>query len=311
MDEFLQDLEMKADSNSDLPGENLENLNELDFKDIEALGKSSFEDFLNNSPGLKNEWDGITGFADEEYYVKGFEKYVLYGTEFKESNPQEYQFFKDHIFYGKEFSMDNTTQISDRTNNIENATYGNPLELGKILDYDQGDNDLGFNGTCGLVSCGNVLREAGIYISENDIVHFAANNGLCDITDDPNSCGGTTADQRAEILTDAGIPSHADYNRNLEDIAKDIQDGKGVMISVNAGILWDDPSVYGTGESNHAITVTGYETDDTTGEIIGFYVCDSGRCEESDSTRFIPIDEMKEAYDVPGHSAVITDSPIK
>lgn len=311
VDIFQHSLEAVKDGNSDLAGDNLENLGELDIKTLEVLGKSVFEDFLDKSPGLKNEWNGITGFANEDYFIKDFEKYILYGPDFKESNPQEYEFLKDYIFYGEEFNPKDINTSSDSSDSVENAVYGAPLELGKILDYDQGDNDLGFKGTCGLVSCSNILMEAGINISENDIVHFAENNGLCDISDDPNSCGGTTADERAEILTDAGVPSHSDDNSSLEDIAKDVNDGKGVIISVNAGVLWDNPSTYGTGESNHAITVTGYETDDVTGEITGFYICDSGRCEQSDSQRFVPMDQMQEAYDVPGHSAVITDNPIR
>lgn len=81
----------------------------------------------------------------------------------------------------------------------ETLTYNSPIETGKMLDCCQGKVN-GFEGTCGLCSCENVLRMAGIPVTEADIVNYASITGLCFNGFDPSSNGGTSATDRKKYL---------------------------------------------------------------------------------------------------------------
>lgn len=149
-------------------------------------------------------------------------------------------------------------------------TYNTPSETGKNLDYNQGKMK-GFSGTCGLCSCENILRLAGVNVSEHDIVQFAAKNGLCVCDRDENENGGTNYESRKKILEAFGIDSSL-LPQNLSMIADAITSGKGVIISVDAGLLWNDVRYI---NGLHAVTVTSVDFD-SEGSIESFHICDSG-----------------------------------
>ena len=149
-------------------------------------------------------------------------------------------------------------------------TYNTPAETGKNLDHNQGKMK-GFSGTCGLCSCENVLRLAGVNVSEYDIVQFAAKNGLCVCGWDEDENGGTNYESRKKILEAFGVDSSL-LPQNLSTIANAITSGKGVIISVDAGLLWNDARYM---NGLHAVTVTSVDFD-FEGNIEGFHICDSG-----------------------------------
>src|SRR5262249_43836713 len=125
--------------------------------------------------------------------------------------------------------------------------------------------------------------------------------------DNPRQCGGTTELEQAAILSDAGIPAHTESLSTLSDLAKWVGEGRGIIIEVNAGELWNSPNAYDFGQANHAIVVTGAAVDPNSGEVIGFYVNDSGRAYPGDAGRFIPAELMQRMWANTGGKAVITD----
>lgn len=180
---------------------------------------------------------------------------------------------------------------------------GNPDECIKF-NHLQGDNYLGFNGTCGLVSCEDVLKQHGLNISENDVVWHATTNGECNIDTNPDLCGGTTPFDQAEILRDYGVDAEVVNLRNVYDLADRIESDRSVIIGVNAGVLWDDIRYYGTGEPNHAIVPTGVVRDaNDYKNILGFYINDSGT---GQSKQFIPINQFEEMWRKSDGIAVVT-----
>ncbi|RYX80676.1 hypothetical protein EON83_27585 [bacterium] len=173
----------------------------------------------------------------------------------------------------------------------------------------QGDNPFGYQGTCGLCSCENILDSFGIQVSEADVVKYAIENDLCfegdPISgDDPGMLGGTTVDGQAQILTDLGVPAHGETGQTLEDLAADIENGNGVIAEVDAGVIWNDPNSSGNGQANHAIVVSGVVRDPATGEIEGFYVNDSGTGEAG---KFYDAATFEEAWTNTGGNCVVTD----
>lgn len=157
------------------------------------------------------------------------------------------------------------------------AISGNP-EIKKQFTHPQGDNYLGYLGTCGIVSCEDVAKQQGITgVSEDGLVNLAAEKNLCvNDASDPYQLGGTTDANRAEILSEIGIPNEMVSASSLEELAGYIENNQSAIATVNAGVLWNDPNYLGNGLSNHAITVTGVARAPQAGDILGFFINDSG-----------------------------------
>ena len=172
------------------------------------------------------------------------------------------------------------------------------------IGHQQGDNGYGFLGTCGLCSCESVLRQFGIGVTEHDIVDHAVRNGQCAVTDDPMTSGGTTEMGLAQILTDYGVPAHPEQGRSLEDLARYVEEGKGIIVEANAGYLWNDATYLEFGQANHAVVVTGVARDPSSGEVLGVYINDSGAGEFG---RFVDAAIMQDAWIDAGGSCVVTD----
>jgi hypothetical protein len=168
----------------------------------------------------------------------------------------------------------------------------------------QGDNVFGFEGTCGLCSCQDVLGQFGLNVSENDMVLHAVENAQCLVSDNPLEAGGTSAQTQAELLSDYGIPAHVDYAGSLEDLAAGVEQDRGVIIEANAGVLWDDDAYLGDGGRNHAVTVTGVARSPLTGEIHGFYINDTG---PGVAARFVDAAAMELAWLDTGGEFITTD----
>jgi hypothetical protein len=166
--------------------------------------------------------------------------------------------------------------------NVSLANGESVLQLGDTPGNDsyfhkQGENDFGYTGTCGLVSVGDVASQFGLNVDENYMVHYAVNNSLCNVvTGSSSQSGGTTMDDQEQLLDGIGIPSHIEKGTTLDGLGRDLEEGRGVIIEVNAGKLWDDPAYLASGSFNHAVTVTGVAADPVTGQSIGLWIDDSG-----------------------------------
>lgn len=174
----------------------------------------------------------------------------------------------------------------------------------KRFNHLQGDNPYGFQGTCGLVSCEDVLRQFDVAVTEADVVGYAIAHGLCVTEGDPASCGGTTMADQVQILKDYGVPAHYEVARSLADLGEFVEHGHGIIVGVNAGVLWNDAAYFGDGSANHAIVVTGMAREIATGEIAGFYINDSG---VPQSGRFVDAETLRQAWVDAGGSCVVTD----
>jgi ribosome-binding protein aMBF1 (putative translation factor) len=187
----------------------------------------------------------------------------------------------------------------------ETLIFGDP-EGCKEFNHQQGTNDLGFKNDCGLVSCEDVLRQFGYPVSENDVVLHAVERGECEVKDLPDLSGGTTVEEKREILADYGIPARTEEGISLEDLASEVEHGHGVIACVNAGYLWNDQQSVESGEHNHAITVTGVARDPSTNEIQGFFINDSGTGE---SGKFIKAETMEKAWLLHGCGVSVVTEP--
>ncbi|GJD19175.1 hypothetical protein RIVM261_041310 [Rivularia sp. IAM M-261] len=184
------------------------------------------------------------------------------------------------------------------------------VEKSKDFVTPQGDNPYDFRGTCGLVSVAGVLRQFGQeHITEADVVKYAVEHRppLCDVSNNMDFSGGTTMEQQAKLLGDAGVSARPERLGSLDALAECVSEGRGVIIQVNAGRLWNnDPQSFDNGQANHAIVVTGVAKDPNTGEIQGFFINDSG-APNADRGKFIDANQMQDAWVSTGAQAVVTE----
>ena len=99
--------------------------------------------------------------------------------------------------------------------------------------------------------------------------------------------------------------AHAETGQSLEQLGQDVEQGHGVIVDANAGVLWNDPQYVEGGAANHAVTVTGVARDPQTGNIQGFYINDSG---DGKSAEFVSAQTMTTAWQDTGGTCVVTDA---
>ena len=203
--------------------------------------------------------------------------------------------------------LSKTEQVWDKTSYPGGEVFDTPIETGRNLDYEQGKVE-GYCNTCGVVSCENIARLAGLSVEEFEALDIAIKNDLCNkyrkgLLGRVRQGGGTSPESRKEILKHLGIDSYLE-EATVDNIAKRVIEGRGVIISVRAGKLWNN-GIKGL----HAITVTsvmrGYD-----GSIQGFFICDSGRHSVSDSSAFYRVDEIQAAL-TPNRSMNVTTNIIR
>jgi Ca2+-binding RTX toxin-like protein len=181
------------------------------------------------------------------------------------------------------------------------------------LDYMQGDAVPDFRGTCALTSIANLLTQADRPTTESEVVQRAIEHGWAVIDPElpPYMRGGSNyADQQA-LLDSYGVRNDLIVGYNEEGVANLVRSGRGVIIAVNAGALWGDLAYADGGGVNHAVTVTGAVYSDVDGELLGFYIADSGRSRVSDMTRFVDIATFRLAAEVPNAYAIYTKEALK
>lgn len=166
-----------------------------------------------------------------------------------------------------------TQQKWHACNNGTSQVYNTPIQTGATLDAQQG-KDPNYRGTCGIVSCVNILRLAGrVETTESEVLSHAISHSLCDINNaNPTTSGGTDPNSRKRILEQFGLESEL-LPASIDSIAACVSAGKGVIISVFAAKLWQKPFY---ANSLHAVTVTSVRKD-SAGNVEGFFLCDSGR----------------------------------
>ena len=183
------------------------------------------------------------------------------------------------------------------------------VEKFKEYNHEQGQNEFGFQGTCGLVACEDILKQFGIKVTENDLVKFGIKNHFWDDKKlPPESMGGTTVDQQLAILEHFGVKAISEKPLSMEELASRFESGKAVKISVSAERLWDQPvPPFARLQSNHAIIVTGVQRDAKTGKIDGFFINDSGNFDDGrGSGRFVDANKFKKMWVDVGGSAITT-----
>ncbi len=263
-------------------------------------------------PGLRETWGTLTGHDARAAFEADYAAYRLRPAELLNTAPERYAFLREHVYFGREFGhrVESTdrpavgTQFAELPDGTVASVVGDPRGLSEYCHM-QGDNPYGFEGDCGLVAIEGVLAQYGIQVDERTVIDHAVARGLCAITDDPATSGGTSLHGQVEVLADFGVSARAARGFGLEDYAAALEAGRGVIAEVNAGVLWDEPSYVENGQPNHAITITGIARNAATSEVLGVFINDSGRDARG---QFVPASVFEAAAVDAGGLAVITDN---
>ena len=185
----------------------------------------------------------------------------------------------DHFISGSlQNRLGHRCYVFGTENNISNKFTGH-----------QGNNAFGIENNCGIACVTQLLILSGKRIVENDVVRTAVGCGLCEITGmQLQSNGATSAEQRKILLDKHGIRSTIKI-LSSEQIANYIERGHGIIVSVDAGVLWKKPEYVGVG---HAIMAYGTIHKYDTGKLIGLIICDTGSGEMEFPLPIVLFDQM-------------------
>ena len=135
----------------------------------------------------------------------------------------------ENVSEGREIAPIMTPEIINNMDGFygkDVVVFGKPLETGKILDHQQGDNPFEAAGNCNLVSTSNFMNLCGIpNANETDITGYAILNGECSYNyyDPPWDRGGSNTQNMQSILSDFGISTDVvtpyDIGGDIESIA--------------------------------------------------------------------------------------------
>ncbi|MDO9437983.1 calcium-binding protein [Hydrogenophaga sp.] len=295
---------------------NVEELRLLEGFSIHGTGNALDNKIIGNSS--ENILDGVTGAdtmeggrGNDTYYVDDAGDVVV---EHADAGIDVVQSSVDYTLGGDVENLvllDFAKPEKGLVDGKDVLVYGYPKR--NELDYMQGDAVASYAGTCALTSIANLLTQSGNPTTESQVVRLAINNQWT--VSDPqlpaSELGGSSVSDQRNILSSYGVRNDVVAGFNESGLANLVRAGRGVVLAVNAGVLWGEPAYLGLGAVNHAVTLTGVVYNATTGELEGFYLSDSGRGLVSDQTRFVDAAMLRSAADVQGAYAIYSIEPVK
>ncbi len=268
----------------------------------QALDNGKSLDEIKQDPELK---DTAHAYFDPENMIK------------VEQQADGSYFFADdgrhRIAAAQELGYEIPVEVTNKSEGFSTESNFEPNNSKEHIDgmaYTQGNNELGYEGTCGPTSVANSLdRVMGTNkFTENDMVKTAADNKLCYTTGLPENCGGTSTRNIIDLVDKVTTPEDNittevyEYGNALsvDELADKLKDSNTVaMVGVDSSTLWDtrgdvtSSSLFSgvdSDYSDHWIMVDKPVYGDD-GKLEGFSIVDSGGGES-----FVDRDKFEAMY---------------
>lgn len=149
---------------------------------------------------------------------------------------------------------------------------------------------------CGVESARQIINKVtGNNIDENTLLAKALTNNWA------SGQGGTSPATRKSIMGSEGVNSTMEP-QGINTVQQGVAEGKGVITSHDAGILWNNPQYNGGG---HAVLVTGVEYD-ANGQLATVFINDTGT---GNGTEPIPAQQFVNSLK-PTRDVNVTTEPI-
>ncbi|MBQ3330167.1 MAG: hypothetical protein IJG87_03200 [Ruminococcus sp.] len=155
--------------------------------------------------------------------------------------------------------------------------------------------------TCGCCASATIINKAGGSATEYSMVAYALSNRFCD------SRGLTSAQSWANILNGNNVSSSVTSGTSLSDLASRVEQGRGVIIGVEARVY--DPSMYHV-RGGHAMVLESVIRDSRTGRILEYVVVDSNFGDSQSACRRVPAGRLERAFRRFGSQSVCTNNII-
>ncbi len=130
---------------------------------------------------------------------------------------------------------------------------------------------------------------------------------------------GTDPSEIGNLMDLSGIPNHSVIDGNMDQLARELQQGHGVIVGVNSAELWDEGilnsikqfflDAFGLDDINpadHAVVVTGIDISDPDHPMV--IINDSGMPNGA-AVRY-PLDQFQDAWENSGFYYTATDDPM-
>ncbi|VWD62836.1 calcium-binding protein [Burkholderia contaminans] len=295
---------------------NIEELRLVEGFNINGTGNALDNRIVGNS--ADNILDGVTG-ADTMIGGKGNDTYYVdnVGDRVVEFAGEGIDTVQSKISYTLGEHVENLNLLDfgkpekGLVDGVAVHVYGYPKA--NELDYMQGDAVPKYQGTCALTSIANLLTQTGTPTTEGDVVRRAIDNqwAVTSPAATDYQRGGSNYVQQQALLKSYGIANNLLAGYDEHAVANLVRSGRGVILALNSGRLWEDSAYLDGGGVNHVVTVTGAVYGDADGELKGFYIADSGRRRVSDMTRYVSLQEFRAAANVPNAYAIYTAEALK
>ena len=146
-------------------------------------------------------------------------------------------------------------------------------------------------GNCGVQSSQQLIHQAtGQNPDEHAILGLAIAGGYAANSAKDSERGATSANARQALLKEYGVGSTIIINPSDKDLAEALKDNKGVIAAVDAGELWGNSDIVGSG---HAIVITEGDFNEN-GDLSHVYINDTGTGQQG---RRMSVSDIRKAFD--------------
>lgn len=186
----------------------------------------------------------------------------------------------------------------------DNFVFGDPQDQSDFWELqNQPDN-------CAVASELSIMHQFGINLTQDQANYISAENGWY------HPGGGTTPDDVGNMMTMYNIPNHTRVNATAADLARELQQGHGVIVGVNNEDLYDYGPLQnlfnavkddlGFSSANHAVVVTGIDASDPEHPMV--VLNDPGHPDGQGAT--YPLDQFMDAWQNSDFYYTATDQAI-
>lgn len=190
---------------------------------------------------------------------------------------------------------------------VQIRVYGDPIDWRDRMDDNQFDNASNLVNTCTMASIANVMTMLGKPVTEEEVLAYMLANNLVGIPDKGDT---DPADVETALENGYGCVVTRTTVRPLAEVAEFLETGHAVILGVDYGVV--NTNAEPRNIDDHAITLTGVAYHETSGEIEGFYYCDSGDEENPSGASFMSTNLYYEAHaQYPTAQILVIDSPLK
>jgi len=218
--EKMSNFESKGLHENDLPQTHLEGINTSSLEGMNEternrfIGEHYFQKEVETAQGTLQAFQEVSQEGTKKEFASLYERYVDAPRELEAENPVAYAFFRDRIFYGKEFhlngmekfmrdtaprhieqTMDAPTITEAKTDtkllskmelhspNITNCEkpfcHGNVMEMANQMDFVKGDAPATLPiAPDRMVACRNLMVLCGKEVTEADVTWFAVDHEI-------------------------------------------------------------------------------------------------------------------------------------